>query len=731
MAADSRDRPPVLTTGRYAQWRSRFLQCIDTRPNGDALRKCILEGPYTLSTIAVPAVPTSENSSAFPEHTTLRKYGKLSKGYNKANHSTFKMSRQTYFDNLENSSLTMEKQWNLITQEVNELRAERIARNANPLALVVTAQSNQDPYSQTPKSHKPYAPTSKPSIPNRSHATTRNKGKEIAKPISPPSESASEEDSGPEQAQRDKDMQKILALIAKYFKKIYKPTNNNLRTSSNSRNKNVGTTPRYINDNQSAQFRNRRTMTVVGARENLGSLVVQQTGIQCFNCKEFGHFAKKCRKPKRVKDFTYHKEKMLLCKQVEQETSKTLEESNSVRDSCLVALQTKQTEFEKYKACNDRTVHYDKLEHANTELQYLYLHKVMECECLALKILKQTKAVSQEVYTELLQRFDKLEKYSISLELALQECEELMKNDTICKEKASNVFKKEREQYFEIQDLKAQLQYKDIAISELKKLIEKCKGKSVETKFDKPSVVRQPNTQRILNPPVLGKPAPFSDSFERKRPSMYRINNKTTQTRAPQLPQTSRNTNPRLSISTGVAYKTNVSRPQLRSNQMTDKVVPNNSHVKAKKTKVEDHHRISSISNKRKSVTACNGSLKSRTSNEPNVVPISARKPKSQAKKSVATPRKKTDASETTTQKSKSYYRMLHEKTSKAWKWWIERQWPSGTVRFGNDQFAPILGYGDLVHGNITINRVYYIEGLNHNLFSVGQFCDADLEVAF
>nr|GEZ89198.1 integrase, catalytic region, zinc finger, CCHC-type, peptidase aspartic, catalytic [Tanacetum cinerariifolium] len=48
-----------------------------------------------------------------------------------------------------------------------------------------------------------------------------------------------------------------------------------------------------------------------------------------------------------------------------------------------------------------------------------------------------------------------------------------------------------------------------------------------------------------------------------------------------------------------------------------------------------------------------------------------------------------------------------------------------------NDQFAPILGYGDLVQGNVTINRVYYVEGLNHNLFSVGQFCNADLEVAF
>nr|GEU39667.1 hypothetical protein [Tanacetum cinerariifolium] len=54
-----------------------------------------------------------------------------------------------------------------------------------------------------------------------------------------------------------------------------------------------------------------------------------------------------------------------------------------------------------------------------------------------------------------------------------------------------------------------------------------------------------------------------------------------------------------------------------------------------------------------------------------------------------------------------------------------------GTVRFGNDQFAPIISYRDLVQGNITINRVYFVEGLNHNLFLVGQFCDADLKVAF
>nr|GEZ19045.1 integrase, catalytic region, zinc finger, CCHC-type, peptidase aspartic, catalytic [Tanacetum cinerariifolium] len=54
-----------------------------------------------------------------------------------------------------------------------------------------------------------------------------------------------------------------------------------------------------------------------------------------------------------------------------------------------------------------------------------------------------------------------------------------------------------------------------------------------------------------------------------------------------------------------------------------------------------------------------------------------------------------------------------------------------GTVRFGNDHFGAIMGYGNYVVGESIISRVYYVEGLGHNLFSVGQFCDSDLEVAF
>ncbi|GJR12493.1 retrovirus-related pol polyprotein from transposon TNT 1-94 [Tanacetum coccineum] len=216
-----------------------------------------------------------------------------------------------------------------------------------------------------------------------------------------------------------------------------------------------------------------------------------------------------------------------------------------------------------------------------------------------------------------------------------------------------------------------------------------------------------------------------------------------------------------MSTFTGVTHKTRVSRPQHKSTHVKNKIVQNNSRVTFKKTEVENHRRISSISKKTKSVTACNDSLNSRTSNvnavcadcgkcmfnsnhdacvskylndlnartkKSNVVPISARKPKEKVNKSVATPHKKTIVQlilfivdSGCTKHMIGNLKLLCN--------FVENF--LGTVRFGNDQFALILSYEDLIQGNVTIKRVYYVEGLNNNLFSVGQFCDADLEVAF
>nr|GFB71330.1 hypothetical protein [Tanacetum cinerariifolium] len=71
MAAGSKDRPPMLAPGRYPQWRSRFLRYVDTRPNDESLKKCILSGPYKPTTVLVQAVEATDDSSIVPEHTTV------------------------------------------------------------------------------------------------------------------------------------------------------------------------------------------------------------------------------------------------------------------------------------------------------------------------------------------------------------------------------------------------------------------------------------------------------------------------------------------------------------------------------------------------------------------------------------------------------------------------------------------------------------------------------------
>ncbi|GKB26539.1 hypothetical protein Tco_0865940 [Tanacetum coccineum] len=229
------------------------------------------------------------------------------------------------------------------------------------------------------------------------------------------------------------------------------------------------------------------------------------------------------------------------------------------------------------------------------------------------------------------------------------------KNDNSFKENQSNVFLKEREQYFEIQDLKAQLQDKGIAIR------------------------------------------------------MYKVHTKPNQTRTRQLPQDIRKTNKRVSFSTGVIPTTSVSRPQLKRNQLEDRVMPNNSQ--GKKQEVEDHRMNFKFSNNKTFITACNDSLNAKTSNVnfvcitygkcvlndnhdmcvlhyingvnsrtkmPMVVPISTREPTRTVNQSAATPPKRTVVAESTNQKPRSTIRKQYEQISKTCKWWYCKFTPSG-----------------------------------------------------
>ncbi|GJS87633.1 retrovirus-related pol polyprotein from transposon TNT 1-94 [Tanacetum coccineum] len=496
------------------------------------------------------------------------------------------------------------------------------------------------------------------------------------------------------------------------------------------------------------------------------SPVVQQTGYSALRQQGIWPLCKGMQEAKAVKDLqTNHKENMMMCKQAEQGVPLQAEQADWLADtdkeidgqeleahySFMVKIQevlpkesssTKQP-LEHVQNNDENNVFANKRQH--------FENNTTECadERAALANLIANLTLDTEENKTILKQ---LKKANTLLTQEIEECKtnldetsRALGEATSCRNSCLIALQNKQNELRE--DLKAQMQDKNITISELKKLIEKCKGKSVETQFDKPSVVRQPNAQRIPKPSVLGKPTPFSNSLEMRsfqtkqsvnktnvsdglfkqvtqqnlpqnrkqaeihsnvlKPGMYRIATTTTQNREPQLPHASRNTNPHVSKSSGVNHTTSVSRPQLKSYQVKDKVVPNNSQVKFNHKEVEEHHRISSISRKTKSVTACNDSSKSRTLNvnavcaecgkcvfnsnhdacvsrylndvnartkKPKVVPISASKPKRKANKSVATPHKKTVASDTTIQKSKSYYKELYENTNQEWKWWIAKK---------------------------------------------------------
>nr|GEY71336.1 hypothetical protein [Tanacetum cinerariifolium] len=191
--------------------------------------------------------------------------------------------------------------------EVNEIRAEKIARVANPLALVAQQQ---------PVYHPQNHPThyTQNSSTGSQQTATRNRGKAIINSLQPIYDQEPSMVAEDDETSKDNEIDKLMALISLSFKKIYKPTNNNLRTSSNTSRANQDNSPSIY---RNAGYKNQRIGNVPVARETVGSSVVQKSRIQCYNCKEFGHVARERQKQKRAKDATYHREKMLLCKQKE------------------------------------------------------------------------------------------------------------------------------------------------------------------------------------------------------------------------------------------------------------------------------------------------------------------------------------------------------------------------------------------------------------------------------
>nr|GEZ65028.1 RNA-directed DNA polymerase, eukaryota [Tanacetum cinerariifolium] len=137
-------------------------------------------------------------------------------------------------------------------------------------------------------------------------AATRNRGKAIVNSSPPVYDQEPSMVAKDDKMLKDKEIDKFMTLISLSFKKIYKPINNNLQTSSNTNRANQDNSLRI---SRGTGYDNQRIGNVAGDKETVGTTMVQKSEIQCYNCKEYGHVARECQKPKRIKDASYHRKR--------------------------------------------------------------------------------------------------------------------------------------------------------------------------------------------------------------------------------------------------------------------------------------------------------------------------------------------------------------------------------------------------------------------------------------
>nr|GEW35212.1 hypothetical protein [Tanacetum cinerariifolium] len=533
---------------------------------------------------------------------------------------------------------------------------------------------------------------------------------------------------------KDKEIDKLMALISLSFKKIYKPTNNNLRTSSNT------------------------------TRAN----------------QEFRHVARECQKLKRVKDAAYHREKMLLCKQEEAEIQLNGEQVDWRDDTDD---ESEDQELEAHYMCmaqikevtpdaaNEFGPIFDTEPVQKVQNNSNYNVFAIECEHH-----EQSKSVHDTYPIEQ----DKHNVIIDSLDMSYDR-EQIDQNDDdydLANERKllASLIEKLK---CEIDDNKNR---NKLLETSNKVLIVKLKGEIEDFKTKNKSIESSNNRFKEANNKLSETNALMYNDLKKFQAELDRRND---------VEYASKDMKAQLQDK-GVAIRviptTSVSRPQLKSNPMEDRVMLNNSQ--GKKQEVEEHRRNVKFSKNKTSVTACNDSLNAKTSNVnfvcaicgkcvlnekhdmcvlksrngvnsrtkmPIPVPVSTREPKRTVKQSVAKPIRKTVASESTNPKLRHTNTKLYENVSKTCNWSYPKFTPPGynwkpkseignvnqnlidiirfivdsgcskhmtrnlkllinfvekflgTVKFGNDQIAPIIGYGDLVQrdGNDLLTGSY------------------------
>nr|GFB43653.1 hypothetical protein [Tanacetum cinerariifolium] len=198
MEAGGKDRPPMLAPGNYVQWKSRIKRYIDTKPNHELIHYCLKNPPYKF-TWADKVVPVSEGKA--------------------------KTTTERYMETYKNVSQDIQDQ----------LNAE-----AKAVQIILTGIDNNI-YSTIyacPNTCKMWK-----AIDITQQAATRNRGKVIVNSLPPIYDQEHSMVAKDDELLKDKEIDKLVALISLSFKKINKPTNNNLQTSSNTSRANQDNSP--------------------------------------------------------------------------------------------------------------------------------------------------------------------------------------------------------------------------------------------------------------------------------------------------------------------------------------------------------------------------------------------------------------------------------------------------------------------------------------------------------
>ncbi|GJU53389.1 gag-pol polyprotein [Tanacetum coccineum] len=254
MEADGKDRPPMLAPGNNVQWKSKIKRYINTIPNNKLIHYCLYNPPYKFKW-AEKTILVAEGSSKTTTKGYMENYKNVSQDIRNqldAEAEVKAIERLKQGESINVKDLETNLYWvfrkftssdgeslksyysRIAKNEVNEIRAERLARTANPLALVAQQQPVYHP--QNHPTHYTQNSSTRPQ-----QAATRNKGKAIVNSPQP-------------------------IYDQEPAMKIYKPTNKNLKTSSNTSRVHQDNTPRI---NRETWYDNQMAVNVAGARENV------------------------------------------------------------------------------------------------------------------------------------------------------------------------------------------------------------------------------------------------------------------------------------------------------------------------------------------------------------------------------------------------------------------------------------------------------------------------------